>query len=98
MCCGQKRMAMRSVPAPAPQTAAVRQNVSKASSSLPQHLTAADPRLRSPVSIRYLETSPIRVRGPVTGRVYEFSGTRPVQIVEAGDAAALSRTRFFRQI
>ncbi len=98
MCCGQKRMAMRSAPKPARKTAAVRQDVSEASSSLPQHLAAADPQPRLPVSLRYLETSPIRVRGPVTGGFYEFSGTRPVQIVEAGDAAALSRTRFFRQI
>jgi hypothetical protein len=97
MCRGQKRLALRSAPIPAPKTLSVRQDVSKVSSSLPQPLRAADPPPRSPVSLRYLETSPIQVQGPVTGRQYEFSGARPVQIVDARDAAALVRTRFFRQ-
>jgi len=47
--------------------------------------------------VRYLESSPIRVQGPVTGRLYEFSSQRPVQPVERGDADALTRTRFFRR-
>jgi hypothetical protein len=97
MCCGQKRMAMRSAPAPVPKTLGVQKEVSRVSSSLPQRLPAPDPKLRSPVRLRYLETSPIQVHGPVTGRLYEFSGARPDQMVEAGDAAALARTRFFRQ-
>ncbi len=49
------------------------------------------------VTLRYLENSPIRVPGPVTGRQYEFSGARPVQAVDRRDAVALLRTRFFRQ-
>ena len=48
------------------------------------------------VSLRYLENSPIRVRGPVTGRQYGFSGSRPVQAVDPRDASALLRTPFFR--
>jgi hypothetical protein len=50
----------------------------------------------SSVTLRYLEKSPILVRGPVTDQQYEFSGARPVQSVDARDAAALLRTRFFR--
>jgi hypothetical protein len=50
----------------------------------------------SSVGLRYLENSPIRVLGPVTGRLYEFSGSRPVQSVDSRDAVPLSRTRFFR--
>jgi hypothetical protein len=49
------------------------------------------------VTLRYLATSPIAVQGPATGTQYEFSGARPVQHVDARDAAALLRTRFFRQ-
>jgi hypothetical protein len=49
------------------------------------------------VSVRYLENSPIRVRGPVTGQQYEFSGSRPVQPVDARDASLLLQTRFFRR-
>ena len=50
------------------------------------------------VTLRYLESSPILVRGPATGLQYEFSGDRPVQSVDARDAAALLRTRFFSRI
>jgi hypothetical protein len=49
------------------------------------------------VSITYQENSPIRVRGPVSGRFYEFSGSRPVQQVDARDASSLLNTRFFRR-
>jgi hypothetical protein len=52
---------------------------------------------QSSVAIRYTETSPILVLGPASGRRYQFSGAKPVQTVEARDAAALLRTRFFTQ-
>ena len=52
---------------------------------------------RPPVNVRYLEKSPVLVRGPATSRQYEFSLARPVQAVEAHDAEALLRTRFFRR-
>jgi hypothetical protein len=51
----------------------------------------------SSVSIRYLENSPIRVRGLVSGMCYEFSGSRAVQQVDARDASSLLKTRFFRR-
>jgi hypothetical protein len=51
----------------------------------------------SSVSLRYLENSPVQVRGPVTGLHYQFSGASPIQAVDVRDAAALLRTRFFRQ-
>lgn len=51
---------------------------------------------RSLVAIRYLETSPVLVVGGVTGTRYQFSSTSPVRGVDARDAAALIRTRFFR--
>ena len=47
------------------------------------------------VNLRYLERSPIRVRGPATGVAYQFSAAQPVQAVDARDAAALLRTRLF---
>jgi len=33
----------------------------------------------------------------VSGRQYQFSGSKPVQAVDARDAAALLRTGFFSQ-
>lgn len=52
---------------------------------------------QSGVSVRYLETSPIRVRGLVSGMTYEFSDSDPVQQVDARDATSLLNTRFFRR-
>jgi hypothetical protein len=49
----------------------------------------------SSVAIRYLETSPVRVQGLVTGRRYEFSPSQSVQSVDARDALPLLNTRFF---
>jgi len=49
------------------------------------------------IQLRYSETSPIQVRGPVTGRIYQFSGAQPLRPVDARDADAMLRTRFFRR-
>jgi hypothetical protein len=51
----------------------------------------------SSINIRYLEKSPIRVRGLVTGLHYDFSDLHPIQAVDARDAASLLNTRFFRR-
>lgn len=51
----------------------------------------------SAVSVRYMQSSPIRVRGPATGRQYQFSAGAPVQAIDPKDAPALLRTSFFRQ-
>jgi hypothetical protein len=51
---------------------------------------------QSSVSVRYLETSPIQVRGLVSGMSYAFSGSQPIQQVDARDASSLLNTRFFR--
>lgn len=62
----------------------------------PQVATATSTQHHS-ISVRYLERSPIRVRGPVSGMSYEFSGSSPVQQVDARDASSLLNTRFFRR-
>lgn len=49
------------------------------------------------VTLRYVERAPIQMRGPVTGLQYEFSISHPIQTVDPRDAAALLRTRLFRQ-
>jgi hypothetical protein len=48
------------------------------------------------MTIRYLRTPGIVVRGAVTGRSYAFSGSSPVQAVDARDAAGFLRTSLFR--
>jgi hypothetical protein len=50
------------------------------------------------VNLRYTESSPIHVRGPITGRSYKFSGADPVQPVDVRDAGLLLSARFFRSL
>ena len=99
MCCGQKRAMLRSTPVkatiphfpqntpstPRPQT-------------MPQQTPSPTQNTYSSVRLCYLEMSPIRVQGPVTGRLYEFSCSRPVQSVDSRDAGPLLRMRFFRPV
>lgn len=49
------------------------------------------------VTLKYVEDSPILVRGSTTGRHYQFSGVSPVQEVDARDAVAILRTGYFRR-
>ncbi len=97
-CCGQKRADLKSAPSPTttpavtPPLPSSRQLPSTGLQTQGWTVPAY-----SSVTLQYLENSPIVVRGPVTGRQYEFSGARPVQSVDARDAEALLRTRFFRR-
>lgn len=68
----------------------------------PQHLPfsetttptdSADPR----VLVRYLEVSPVLLRGVITGQVYRFSAAQPLQPVDPRDASAILQSRFFRR-
>ena len=97
MCCGQKRSALRSAAMPVTKPAD-RQGTpdNPRPSSLPQ-MPAPTRTPGSAVSLRYLENQFIRVRGPVTGTDYEFSGSHPIQRVDRADALALLHTRLFRQ-
>jgi hypothetical protein len=52
---------------------------------------------RGSVTLKYIEYSPILVRGSSTGRHYQFSGAIPVQEVDGRDALAMLRTGYFRR-
>ena len=65
--------------------------------SVQPHAATATSTQLSSISVRYLENSPIRVRGLVSGGWYEFSGSHPVQLVDAKDSSSLLNTRFFRR-
>ncbi len=102
-CCGQKRAALKSVPLAAVTRPSP--NLPIATSQSPgvgRVVTAHTQFVRplpthSSVALRYTETSPILVQGPASGRQYPFSGSNPVQAVDARDVAALLRTGFFSQ-
>jgi hypothetical protein len=102
-CCGQKRAALRSAPPPAvtppsPNQPAAISQPPMARSQVTAHTQSAQPLPRhSSVALRYTQASPTLVRGPASGRHYQFSGSKPVQTVDPRDAAALLRTGFFRQ-
>jgi hypothetical protein len=49
------------------------------------------------VNVRFKQPSAVLVRGPVTGRHYQFNGTANTQRVDARDAAALIKTGYFQQ-
>lgn len=98
MCCGQKRSGLRNnqmqrTMRPAPQSISSNHH---ARGFQPQ-ITVPVSMVSAAVSITYQENSPIRVRGPVGGRFYEFSGSRLVQQVDARDASSLLNTRFLRR-
>jgi hypothetical protein len=88
MCCGQKRLQQYSH---APRRE--RSDPQYVSVNLPPPASTS----QTPISICYLETAPVRVQGLATGRSYEFSGSQPVQSVDARDASSLLNTRYFRR-
>jgi hypothetical protein len=49
------------------------------------------------VTLHYTQDPAIRVRGPVTGQAYAFSGAQPAQAVDVRDAAVLTRGALFRR-
>jgi hypothetical protein len=106
MCCGSKRAALRNTSTSAPsttplvsQSAVNRAQIPSAPRQNPVATTASvSAREPSPwVVVRYIESSAVRVRGPVTGWQYNFSGARPAQAVDPRDAAVLLRNSMFRR-
>jgi hypothetical protein len=94
-----RAQALRTHPptAPATQTALPRPAVNGQMPSIQLQAATTTSIPHSSVSVRYLENSPIRVRGLVSGLCYEFSGSRAIQQVDARDASSLLNTRFFRR-
>ena len=84
MCCGQKRAAMRRIANSSTQD----------SQASPM---AANGKPMSRVALRYTDNASVKVKGPATGREYDFSSTQPTQNVDPRDARLLVRSRFFRQ-
>ena len=50
------------------------------------------------VSLRFKQSSPVMVRGPVTGKHYQFNGSVNTQRVDARDAAALIKSGYFQMV
>ena len=98
-CCGQHRETQR-----APASAVHPSAVTSPPNANAQPVLAGREFMWSPASValaghgiqlRYRERAPVRVRGPVTGRIYAFSVAQSMQVVDARDADGLLRTRMF---
>jgi hypothetical protein len=104
MCCGQKRLELRNTQAQRTASSVPQHRFSNSPArTLPTQPLVPEPQAPTPVSmpptsvsVRYLETSRIQVRGLVSGMSYAFSGSQPVQQVDPRDAASLLNTRYFR--
>ena len=95
-CCGQRRIqATDTYTKPSSIRPSVVQPAAPTDTTVPvpqgQHRYS-----QASVAILYLENSTVLVHGSATGREYRFSSVEPVQAVDARDAAALIRTRFFK--
>lgn len=81
-CCGQGRAALRATTTAARGTPGVSRAAPSAAGPLPATV------------VRYVGGKRVRVRGSLSGRMYEFTGGVQTA-VESGDAAALVRTGLF---
>ena len=84
-CCGQNRAALRRRLTVSPSNPPAVEVVEPPASAGP------------PVRLHYVQSRAILVRGPVTGRIYQFSAAHADGNVDSRDAAPLLRTSLFRQ-
>ena len=83
-CCGQRRAALSRRLTVAPTT--------------PPTVEVVEPPASAglPVRLHYVQSRAILVRGPATGRIYQFSAAHADTNVDSRDAAPLLRTGLFR--
>ncbi|MBS1787506.1 MAG: hypothetical protein JST85_07290 [Acidobacteria bacterium] len=98
-CCGQKRQALsKSVelttsPILQSQTADSNLGIGR---DQPGHIAVGSS--QNTVLIRYLQGSPLYIRGAVTGRQYLFSAAQPVLAVDARDGDGFLKSRKIRRV
>jgi hypothetical protein len=49
------------------------------------------------ITLLYSQSSHMHVRGPISGKTYQFSGAQPLQTVDPRDVTALLETGLFRR-
>jgi hypothetical protein len=100
MCCGQKRSLLsnpvaRSQPRPVSPTASASPRAPN-SSGRPTTPAPISPS-SGDITLRYLKTAPVRVRGLITGRSYEFTAPQLVANIDPRDVPGLLSTGLFRR-
>lgn len=101
-CCGQKRTDIFQSPKTTQTTNTITSrpsnpHVQSAPQIRPQPPYSSHGPSSAVVTLAYLQTAPIQVRGPVTGQAYRFSGSYPEQAVDVRDVETLLQTRLFRR-
>jgi hypothetical protein len=94
MCCGKGRAAAAAASRP-PADLYVAPAPSPPPPAAAGHPAQAAP---TTVRVRYTHRTSVRVSGPASGRVYEFSVAAAVQSVDSRDAEGLVGTGFFRRV
>ncbi len=107
MCCGSRRsawrpasVAARTPPSPASKPIIVAKAIATAKDGPGAPAAEGLRAARGPfpaVTLHYEGKAAIRLRGPVTGRAYDFSPETPDQPVDVRDAAVLGRNAAFRR-
>lgn len=94
MCCGKGRAALAAAAAPPAEL-----YVAPLPSSPPSAPAGGSvPAAPATVRLRYTQQTSVRVRGPASGRAYEFSVAAAVQSVDVRDAEGLVGSGFFRRV
>jgi hypothetical protein len=78
-CCGHGRAALRA-------RRTTRRPAGTGPGHAPAHLGS-----QPPVLVRLVHGAPLRLRGPATGAIYDFTPAQPLQSVDSDDAPALLR-------
>ena len=93
-CCGKARANLSySRGASSPTTAAMSQT---STATVQQPVLRQTGGVNHVVMLRYTCKSSIVVRGPATGKQYQFSAAEPVRSVTVSDAVVFLRTGYFR--
>jgi hypothetical protein len=103
MCCGSKRSALRNASTPTRASSSVPPTAGRVFHGTGAHAQSREAAIAamsagaSPnaIVLCHKEPSPVRARGPVTGRLYDFSRVQPALLVESRDAAVMIRSGLF---
>lgn len=96
-CCGQNRDSLRAQTAPQTLRQTIRPPTPAPARQSPDAAHHA-PFASDTTVLRYLGSAPLMVRGAVTGRVYKFGPTSPMQPVDARDVPGLAATSGFTEV
>ena len=97
VCCGKRRSTLSTQPTSARPSVGMTDRLARAAGTDARMAAPKGGAANAAVTIRYVKTGSIVVRGVATGRRYTFSAQNTVQVVDQKDVAAMLRTGLFRR-